>query len=191
MGRGSRLFWIFSVLLILTGCAPVISKNLKEQADPSLAFGDVIRNPEAFKGRTVVWGGEIIETTNEENGDTVLEVFQRPLSWREEPQETVASEGRFLVRVEKYLDPYVYRKGRKITVGGEILGEEVRPIGKMDYRYPLVLSKEIYLWTYYYYPYSYYPYPYDYGPSGYYYPWYPWGWGWGFGYYHHHHHHHR
>lgn len=189
MGRGSRLFWTFSVLLILSGCAPVISKSLKEQADPSLTFGDVIRNPEAFKGRTVVWGGEIIETTNEENGETMLEVFQRPLSWRDEPQETVASEGRFLVRVEKYLDPYVYRKGRKVTVAGEILGEEVRPIGKMDYRYPLVLSKEIYLWTYYDYPYSYYPYPYYYdyyGPWGYYNPGYPWwGWGWRFRYHYH------
>jgi outer membrane lipoprotein len=172
----------------------VISKNLKEQADPALTFGDVIRNPEAFKGRTVVWGGEIIETTNEKDGDTVLEVFQRPLSWRDEPQETAASEGRFLVRVEKYLDPYVYRKGRKVTIAGEILGEETRSIGKMDYRYPLVLSKEIYLWPYYYYPYYYYPYSYDpypsyYGPWGYYYPWYPWGWGWGFGYYYHHGHH--
>ena len=187
MGRRSRLLWVFSVLLILSGCAPVISKNLREQADPSLIFGEVIRNPEAFKGRTVIWGGEIIETTNEENGDTVLEIFQRPLGMREEPQETVASEGRFLVRVEKYLDPYVYRRGRKITAGGEILGEEVRPIGKMDYRYPLVLGKEIYLWTYYS-PYYSYPYPYYSGPWGYYSPWwYPWwGWGWGFGYYYRH-----
>ena len=176
MTRGSRLLRVLFLLLIISGCAPVISKNLREQADPSLTFGEAIRNPEAFKGRTVIWGGEIIETTNEEDGDTVLEVFQRPLSWREEPQETVASEGRFLVRVEKYLDPYVYRRGRKISVGGEILGEEVRPIGKMEYRYPLVLSKEIYLWNYYYYyPYSSYPDPYYYGP---------WGWGWGFRYYH-------
>jgi outer membrane lipoprotein len=177
MGCGSRLSWLLCVLFILTGCAPVISKNLREQADLSLSFGEVIRNPDAFKGRTVIWGGEIIETSNEENGETVLEVFQRPLNWREEPQETVASEGRFLVRVEKYLDPYIYRRGRKITVAGEILGSEVRPIGKMEYRYPLILSKEIYLWTYYYYPYYAYPYPYYY-PG---YPWWGWGWGWGWG----------
>ena len=191
MDRGIRSFWMFFLLLILAGCAPVISTNLREQTDPSLTFGEVIRNPDAFKGRTVIWGGEIIETTNEKDGDTVLEIFQRPLSWREEPQETAASEGRFLVRVEKYLDPYVYRRGRKVTVAGEVLGEEVRPIGKMDYRYPLILSKELYLWTYYY-PYSYSPYPYDYGYPyhygswGYNYPWYP-GWGWWGGFRFHHH----
>ncbi len=191
MGRGIRSFRVFFLLLILSACAPVISKNLRDQTDPSLTFGQVIQNPDAFKGKTVIWGGEIIEATNEKDGSTIVEVFQRPLSWLDEPQDTAASQGRFLVRVEKYLDPYVYRRGRRVTVAGEILGEEVRPIGKMDYRYPLILSKELYLWTYYDYPYAYYPdpyyygYPYYYGPWGY--PWYPgWGWGWGFRYYHRH-----
>jgi outer membrane lipoprotein len=189
MSKRPRPFFFFVLFLFLTSCVHVISKDLQMKADPALTFGEVIRNPDAFKGRTVIWGGEIIETTNEKDGDTVLEIFQRPLSWREEPQETAASEGRFLVRVEKYLDPYVYRRGRKVTVAGEILGEEVRPVGKMDYRYPLVLSRELYLWTYYYYPYSYYPYPDYYGPWGYNYPWVPgWGWGWGWGFRHYHHH---
>ena len=78
--------------------------------------------------------------------------------------------------MDSYLDPYVYSKGRKITVAGELLGDEVRPLGEMDYRYPLVFSKQLYLWEYYYY----YPYP-DYYPGWYYNPWSPW-WGWGYPY---------
>ena len=103
--------------------------------------------------------------------------YQRPLGWREEPQETTASEGRFLILADKYLDPYLFRRGKKITVAGEILGEKIKPLGEMDYRYPILSSKQIYLWPEYYYR----PYPYIY-----YDPWwgYPYGWGGiGFGYY--------
>ena len=55
-----------------------------------------------------------------------------------EPKETLASEGRFLMLADKYLDPYVYRKGKRITVAGEILGEKTKPLGELDYRYPLL-----------------------------------------------------
>ncbi|MGA2318484.1 MAG: Slp family lipoprotein [Thermodesulfobacteriota bacterium] len=109
-------------------------------------------------------------------------VFQRPLGWRGEPKETVASEGRFLILADKYLDPYILRRGKKITVAGEMIGEKIKPLGEMDYRYLIVSCKQIYLWPEYYYR----PYPYYY----YYDPWwdYPNCWG-GFGFYYHHHHH--
>jgi outer membrane lipoprotein len=181
-------FLLLSLAFLLSGCAHVISKDLREAADPGVTFTEILKNPSAYKGKNILWGGEIIETTNKQDGTTLIEVFQRSLNWREEP--AGSSEGRFLVRVESYLDSYVYSKGRKITVAGEILGEDVRPLGEMDYRYPLVLSKQLHLWEYYY-PYSYYY------PRGYYDPWYPWwgwgypfGWGFGFGYYQHYHHHH-
>ena len=182
-------FLLLFLAVLLSGCAHVISKDLREAADPGVTFREILKNPNAYKGKSVVWGGEIIETTNKQDGTTLIEVFQRSLNWREEP--TGSSEGRFLVRVGSYLDSYVYSKGRKITVAGELLGDEVRPLGEMDYRYPLVLSKQLHLWEYYNYPSDYYSYP-----GWYYNPWSPWwgypfGWGWGFGFgyqYHHHHH---
>jgi len=157
---------------LLSGCAPVISKDLRNQVDPNLTFQQVLQNPTAYKGAIVVWGGEIIEAVNQNDGTTLIEVFQRSLGWREEPKQTVASQGRFLALADRYLDPYIFRKGRRVTIGGEILGEEIKPLGKMDYHYPLLLCKQIYLWDeYYYYPPPYYPYPYG--------PWwgYPYWWG--------------
>jgi len=143
--------------LLLVGCAHVISKDLRQKVDPSLTFTQVLQNPNAYQGRAVLWGGEIIETLNQKDGTTFIEVFQRPLGWRGEPRETLASEGRFLVLAEKYLDPYLFRRGRKITVAGEIKGEKIKPIGDMDYRHPFLLSREIYLWKeHYYYPVPYY-----------------------------------
>jgi len=183
MERTKRLhqFLIFPLILLISGCAHVISKDLRVKADPSLTFGQILQNANAYRGKTVLWGGEIIQTINQKDGTTLIEVFQRPLGWRGEPKETVASEGRFLILIEKYLDPYLFRKGRKITVAGEIQGEKIKPIGEMDYRYPLVLSKQIYLWE----EYDYYPVPY-YHPY-YYDPWwdYPFWWRFRFNYYRH------
>lgn len=185
----SRFQWflLLALTLFLSSCVHVISKDLRIKSDPTVTLGQVRQNPNAFKGKMLVWGGEIIETVNQNDGTTQIEVYQRPLGWREEPQETTASEGRFLILADKYLDPYLFRSGKKITVAGEILGEKIKPLGEMDYRYPILSSKQIYLWPEYYYR----PYPYTYFD-----PWwgYPYGWGgFGFGYYYfpHHHHHHR
>jgi len=177
MKKVQLLLPIFLIFLV-SGCAHVISNDLRASSDLSLTLRQVQEDPNTYKGKTVVWGGEIIQTINQQDGTTEIEVFQTPLGWREEPKDTVASEGRFLVTADKYLDPYVFWRGRKITVAGEIQGEEVRPLGKMDYRYPLLSSKQIYLWK------DYYPYPYFY-----YDPWwgYPYGW-FGFSFSNHHHH---
>src|SRR4030067_2370493 len=129
---------IFSLILLGSGCAHVIPEDLRAKTDPSLTFGQVQQDPNLYRGKLVVWGGEIIQTTNQKDGTTLMEVFQRALGWRGEPKETIASEGRFLVLIEKYLDPYLFRRGRKITVAGEILGEESKTLGEMDYRYPLL-----------------------------------------------------
>ncbi len=152
-------FFIFGVLLfflLLQGCFP-ISKQLRSQADKALTFQQVFQNPDAYKGKIVIWGGEVVETINQKDGTTLIVVLQRPLDWTQEP-EFRRSEGRFVILVEGYVDPYVFRRGRRITVAGEILGKKVMRLGELEYPYPLLLSKQIYLWgQHYYYPY---PYPY-------------------------------
>jgi outer membrane lipoprotein len=175
MKNRSQWFLLF-ILVLLSGCAHVISKDLRTKSDLSLALSLVRQNPDASKGKMVVWGGEIIETVNQKDKSTLIEVFQKPLAWRGEPKETVYSEGRFLVLSDNYLDPYVFRRGKKITVAGEIIGEKIKPLGEMEYRYPLLSSKQIYLWP----EYDYRPYP-----PYYYDPWwgYPFGW-WRFHIYH-------
>lgn len=174
--------WIRWVLIFLvfflSGCAHVISKDLRIQSTPPLSLSQVRQNPEEFKGSIVVWGGEIIETVNRKDARTQIEVFQRPLGWRGEPSSAAPSEGRFLILVNQYLDPYLYRTGRKITVGGEIIGTKTKPLGEMDYVYPLLSNRQIYLWP----EYVDYPYPYYY-----YDPWWPYGprWYWGIGFHYH------
>ncbi len=177
-----KFLLLFLLIISLSSCAHVISKDIRKNSDPSLTLRQVSQNPKAYQGKLVIWGGEIIETTNQKDGSTQIEVFQRSLGSRGEPMNTVASEGRFLALADNYLDPYIYRRGKKITVAGELIGEKIQPLGEMDYHYPLLSSKQIYLWPEYYY----YPYPYYYYDPWWYYPYYP-RWWWGVGIHYHSH----
>ena len=154
------LLWIFS-------CAP-FSKSLMDQADPSLTFGEVQKNPDAFLGKTVVWGGVIVETLNRRD-ETLVKVRLTDLDADTRPRNTDRSPGRFMIRYSGFLDPAIYKEGREITVAGEITGKEVLPLGSLHYVYPVVTAKEIHLWEKMVpYPSYYYPYYYD--------PFYPWWW---------------
>ena len=68
------------LLILFPGCGP-ISKELRAQTDRTLSFQQVFQNPEAYKGKIAIWGGEIIETTNQKDGTTLIVVLQRPLDW--------------------------------------------------------------------------------------------------------------
>ncbi len=142
-----KLKFIFIVLIVFPlSCASVISEEIRNKANDSLLFSQVQQKPDAYKGQTVVWGGEIIKTETLQDKTTLIEVYQRPLGMRDAPDINSESDGRFIVSSKMFLDPYNYKTGKKITVGGVIEGEEVRPIGQMDYHYPVIISKEIYLW---------------------------------------------
>lgn len=164
---------IILAMVLVMGCAPVISKPLREQVDKNLAFRDVFKAPEEHKGSVVVWAGVIIEAKNTKEG-TLIEILQRPADFFGAPEESDRTEGRFLALYSSYLDVAVYSKGREVTVGGEVEGKRVMPLGEIQYSYPLVLAKEIYLW-----PDTnrerLAPYPYPYYPWGWYDPfWRPW-----------------
>ncbi len=136
---------ILGLLLSVSGCAPVISQSVRDQVDKSLTFGEVFKDPEAHKGSVVVWAGAIIGANNTQEG-TLIEVLQRPSDFFGAPEQTDRTEGRFLVLYPSYLDVAVYSKGREVTVGREIAGKKIKPLGEIQYSYPFVVAKELYLW---------------------------------------------
>jgi outer membrane lipoprotein len=152
-----RTFLLLLFFGLLLGCAPIISPKMMAKVDSSLTFKEVLQNPDAYRGKTVLWGGKIIQVLPQD-GTTFIEVLQMPLGWRKKPEEAYASEGRFLILVKKFLDFSQFDKGKKITVIGEIQGtaqrEEIKSLGEKDYLYPVILSEEIHLWKEYLYPYS-------------------------------------
>ncbi|MBI3596793.1 MAG: Slp family lipoprotein [Nitrospirae bacterium] len=132
-------------LFIINGCAPAISKEVRDQVDPAATFKAVFHDPDSYKGKTVLWGGKIIHTRNTKD-TTWIELLQQPLARGDRPIRESASEGRFLIRHEGFLDPAVYGRGREITLVGEVRGRETRSLDEVEYSYPVVADKQLVLW---------------------------------------------
>jgi outer membrane lipoprotein len=133
------------ISLLLPGCAPVISREVLREVDKDVSFEQLLKNPEAYRGRTLLLGGNIIEAQNLTD-KTLIFVLQRSLGFRGRPAEGDVSKGRFIISVPGFLDPAIYRHGRKITIAGRVMGKEVRPLGEIEYTYPVIEKKELYLW---------------------------------------------
>jgi outer membrane lipoprotein len=180
--------WVFlSVFLAgASSCAYPISTELRNEVGEGITFPMVLQNPTAYLGKIVLWGGLLIETVTLKGGSDIT-VLDTPLDYQERPEAARYSRGRFIARSPEFLDPAIYKKGRRITLAGEVVGKEAKPLGKVEYVYPVVMVKQLHLWKRQYYgPYYYYwgwpsfgPYSYrGYGP---YYGPYGWGYDDGFG----------
>jgi outer membrane lipoprotein len=184
-GKLHRFLLCCLFLLLIWGCAYPISKQLRQEVNKNITFSMVLEDPSKYAGSIVIWGGEIIQTINLKDGTEIM-VLQTPLGSWEKPRDEEHSQGRFIAKGSGYLDSEIYRRGRKITVAGEIIGKEIKPLGEIKYTYPVVEIRELRLWAreriyyvepywgYYspdYYPWGYwgaYPFDWDYLPYGYY-----------------------
>lgn len=161
------------LLLVLSGCAPVISPQIRQEAAKAPPFSAVAQNPTAHKGSMVVWGGSILQTENYPKSTQIL-VLEIPLGYDRKPKAEENSQGRFIAETPRFLDPAIYRKGMRITVAGEVVGTQTRPLDKTEYTYPVIRIREIHLWKE---QRVVYPPPYYWGHWNYYRG--PWGWyGW-------------
>ncbi len=155
---------IYPFLLLVTfvlGCAPLASNELQAGADTSLSFKQVQQNPALYKGKIVLWGGEIIQILPQENGKTFIEVLNWPLGLWDKPRKSIAFHGKFLVLANEALDPSVYKRGNRITISGEIQDEisggQIKQLTDSTYQYPVIVSKEMHVWKYGSYSYSFAP----------------------------------
>jgi len=140
-----RIIPIMCLLMLIAACAPVISQTTMSTVDQSLTFTALQQKPDAYKGKVVVLGGQIIMTTVKDN-ETWIEVLEKKLDSSQKPENTDQSAGRFLVRFAGFLDPAIYAVGRTLTVAGQVEGKVVRPINEIKYTYPVLTAKEHRLW---------------------------------------------
>jgi outer membrane lipoprotein len=133
-------------LIALAGCASYpISDQYRASASRDVNFTMVLRNPDAYAGAIVIWGGRIVETTNTPGGSEII-VLETPLNGWEEPGAAEYSPGRFIAQSSDFLDPAIYAPGRRITLAGQVVRGEKRPLGTTEYAYPLVAVKQLHLW---------------------------------------------
>jgi outer membrane lipoprotein len=140
-------FYAVTLLAIgMLGCASYpISKQYQSMASKDVNFTMVLANPDAYMGAIVIWGGRIVETTNTPQGSEII-VLETPLQGWEEPTSPEYSPGRFIAKSSDFLDPAIYKPGKKITIAGQVMGGEKQPLGTAEYTYPIVNIKQLYLW---------------------------------------------
>jgi len=140
--------YILSFFLLggFTACAPAISKKVRKEAGEAVPFETLLKQTDGYKGRVVIVGGYILETVNETDGSWIT-VLQAPLDSQNRPKASDLSEGRFMVSSSEFLDPVVYGKQRRITVGGKVIGSQERKLGNLTYVYPVIEAMEIHLWS--------------------------------------------
>ncbi|MFP4648754.1 MAG: Slp family lipoprotein [Halorhodospira sp.] len=141
-----RILVLALALWWLIGCAGSVPEAVRSAPEGAPSLERVRAAPQAHEGETVRWGGEVAEVRNEAEA-TWLEIVQRPLGRHGEPRRREdRSEGRFLARVDGFLEPTTYAPGRRVTVMGQIDGTVDGTIGEYDYRYPVVAVAERHLW---------------------------------------------
>jgi outer membrane lipoprotein len=140
-----KLAIVFGISLLIQGCTYAISPEMANQADKTLTFRQLQADPDTFKGKIIILGGIIAQTSNTQQG-TVIEVVEKPLDYWGKPKRTNNTGGRFLVMHVGDLDPIIYAVGREITVAGEIEGTRSKALEEIEYNYPVIVSKELKLW---------------------------------------------
>jgi outer membrane lipoprotein len=136
---------LFSIMLFFQGCTYAISPDMADKADKTVLFEKLQADPDSFKGKIIIIGGTIAQTSDVNQG-TLIEITQKPLDYWGKPERTKRSGGRFLVFHQGPLNMMAYAPGVEITLAGEVLGTSSPMLGNKQYDYPVVLAKELKLW---------------------------------------------
>lgn len=143
-----RRFLVVGFLAVIAGCATsVIPESLEPQIDQTVTFSQVLEAPESYRGKVVVWAGEVLKAKALKGG-TQLEVLQLPLDDEQEPMtDRMESKGRFLALQKEFLDPATMADGTRVTIVGEVTGSSVEKMDEADYRFPTLEVKYLHRWT--------------------------------------------
>lgn len=131
-------------LLLLSGCAHIISEKSLALADRSITFGSLRTNPDAYKGKFVILGGLVTGIKRVPEGFQ-LEVVEYRLDSEEMPDTSANSGGRFLVILPPDVGPATFKPGMLVSMGGEVVGKAVKPLEGVEYTYPVLVVKEIHI----------------------------------------------
>jgi outer membrane lipoprotein len=136
-----------ALLVSLGACQSTVPIEIRKSPPGSPPLSEAREKAHAFEGVPVRWGGTIVSVKNREN-DTLIEIVGKALESDGEPVAADDSLGRFMVRVEGFLDPAIYRANRDVTVYGSLEKPIERTVGERPYTFPVVQSQTLYLWPY-------------------------------------------
>ncbi len=151
-GKLTNILILVSIALaaiVWSGCTPSqIPNDVKAGLSGGVAFKEVIKDPDSYQGKRIMWGGQIASMQVTKEG-VYMFISQLPVNSSGQPRANGTSEGRFIALADRSLDVAIYKEGAFITVVGVINGQRQLPMvgGFLDYIYPLVTAEHIYSWS--------------------------------------------
>jgi starvation-inducible outer membrane lipoprotein len=145
--RPSKLLLSLGLWAVLAGCGARIPPLLASQVAWDLSFPEVRRQPEAYVGRTVVFGGIVTQIDTADGGYRAV-VMELPLdgSSRQRPAVGQPPRGLFIVLIPRQgLSPEL-RSGAEVTVVGEVLGKGKTSAAEGAEEVPLLEERYIHVW---------------------------------------------
>ena len=133
---------IILLLLSLGACAssPLKLEGVNRSVRPSMVSAE-----HPYTNMRVVWGGMIVKTQPLQH-KTQIEVLAFPVDASGEPDRQTASQGRFLIQHQGFLEPADFSPGRWVSVVGKIGPSQMGKVGQASYRFPVILPEQLYLW---------------------------------------------
>jgi len=139
----------FSILIILiaglAGCASYPDSVAVSEETRLVGFEQENQANVNKVGETARWSGVIADINNGKK-QTTLDVLYYPAQSNGRPKTSKEPIGRFRVKVDKFLDPAIYRKGKSVTALGNLLPKETGKIGEYEYEYPTIGGAKVFLW---------------------------------------------
>ena len=130
--------------VLCSACASNIPLEIRTpvQAPPEAQIRADIK---AYISTRVRWGGAIVRIENKPT-ETWIEVVSRRLYQSGRPRSDDYSVGRFIARIQGFLEPEIFAQGRSLTVVGSIQGQKRRAIGEYQAQMPVLKVASYYLW---------------------------------------------
>lgn len=120
LGESIRLFLIAASLLL--GACSTLPPAFEDARIKDISYAQVSADAQHYKNTLVRWGGVVVEV-KKENKDNRMQVLYYPLDYYGRPDIDKPSEGYFLVKSDKTLDPKIFFASREVVVVGVIEGK--------------------------------------------------------------------
>lgn len=133
----------FLLLTVALGCAQIPEKL--DLAVSDVRVSDVKESAQEHVGKRVRWGGIVHDVENREQ-DTLVTIIAKPLDDSARPTKTTEYFGRFILRIESFVDPVTLPVGREMTAVGLVEPTLHKKIGDYVYPYPLLKTEHFVLW---------------------------------------------
>ncbi|MFT5451593.1 MAG: outer membrane lipoprotein [Enterobacterales bacterium] len=144
INTSTRLIGLFLILFV-SACS-TMPEAIQYENPQQVSVQSVHQGATNINGQTVRWGGIITQVINNENG-TWVEVLALNLNDAGRPSNNrLENEGRFIAKVDQFLDPEVYQQGYSFTVVGTLTDKIDGKIGEYKYSYPTINAQGHYLW---------------------------------------------